>query len=220
MDDDSAQPWNLPPLDITGDGQFTIRDVPEWLLHLLFLPGDIAIALLSRYLPAVANFFSLGADDYGGTLSKSVSILAWIVAFVIVGLVINAIRNLDRTLTSYVLGRYEEGKRVLRIARRKLTSWIGMLRQRYREKSPGFAVGEVELEKLEAAVLRCYADIGEARVVAAADVAARLKVSLKQVQTALRQLTDYHLLAPAFGRDEGREGHHITQAGQIYLIEH
>jgi DNA-binding MarR family transcriptional regulator len=188
--------------------------------YLLYLPGDTAIDLLIRNAPALADRLGIGRDDIGGVISLSVSIGAWIVIVIFIGLIVSAIRDFDRALTAYLSSRYGEAKRLLRIQRRKLTSWIGLLRHRRRLKSPGLDVAEVELGKLEAAVLRCHAGVDELHVMAADEVARRLKLSVQQVRKALRSLLEQHLIERSFGTDEGREGHRITRAGQIYLIEH
>lgn len=130
MDEDRANPLELPGLDITGDGAFTLGDVEAWALYLLFLPGDAAIAALVEHVPGLARFLELGANDYGGTLSICLSIVAWLILLIVIGLVWNAIRNLDRALTAYVVGRIDELRRQLRIARRRITSWIGQMRAR------------------------------------------------------------------------------------------
>jgi DNA-binding MarR family transcriptional regulator len=220
MDPDRAQPWNLPGLDINQDGRFSLGDIWAWAVQLLFLPGDAAIAALVTYLPKLAAFLELGPDDYGGTLSVAVSVAIWLVVLILAGLVANFIRNFDQALTTYIAIRYNDGKRGIRIFRRRFTSWIGYLRQQRRARERGVIVGELDLERFDSTVLRCFADSGEVNILAAADVANRLKVSLRQVQSALRRLTEYHLVERAFGTDEGRDGHHITRAGQIYLIEH
>lgn len=220
MDEDRLDPLDLPGLDITGDGQFTVADLPAWGMHVLGLPGDAALALLIRHAPGLAQFLELGTDDYGGTVSIVISAVAWLAALIVLGLVVNAIRNLYHRLGSYLIGRWNELLRLARITRRRITSRIGMLRQRRAANAPSYAVGELELERLDAAVLRCFANVGEMRVLVAADVAATLKVSLRQVQTALRRLGEHRLIEPAFGTGGGREGHLITRAGQIYLIEH
>lgn len=197
-----------------------LDDTFERLTYLLYLPGDAAIDLLTRHAPALAKALGIGPQDTGGAISLALSVGTWLVLLILVGLTINWIRDVDRALTAYIGSRFAEARRQLRILRRRLTSWIGLLRQRHLSKSSGVAVAELELNKLESAVLRCYGGAGELRVVAADDVAARLKISVSQVKTVLRQLMDYRLVERAFGTDEGRDGHHITRAGQIYLIEH
>jgi len=220
MDPDSAQPWDLPGLDITGDGRFSLGDVSAWAIHLFFLPGDAAIAALAAYAPPIASFLELGPDDFGGTVSISISVLAWLIALILVGLAVNLVRNFDQALTHWLVSRYRDAQRAIRILRRRFTSWLGLLRQRRQARSPSIIVGDLKLEAFDASVLRCYANAGEVNILAATDIAERLRVSLRQVQAALRRLTEFHLVERAFGTDEGREGHHITRAGQIYLLEH
>jgi hypothetical protein len=220
MNDDQNPTLTLPELDINADGHFTISDVGEWTIYLLHLPGDLAIAFVIRFVPALATFLELGPANYGGTLSLFISILTWSVAIIAVGLVVNAIRNLDRWVTNWIVGHLREGMRVLRVLRRRLVIAVGTIRRKREASASNVIVSEVDLENFDAAVLRCYADVGDRRILCADDVARVLKASLRQVQHALRRLGDYRLIEPASRADGRDDGHTITQAGQIYLIEH
>lgn len=216
---DTAEALLWPALDITGDGRFSIDDVGAWAWHLLFLPGDALLSLVIVHAPAIARFLELGNDDYGGTVSRVLAVVFWLVAYLAIALVINAIRNIDRTVTSWLSGRYTALRRELRVLRRRFTSWVGLMRSRRREQSEAIAVVEIELEALEARVLRCFANAGEMRVLAAAEVAESLKLTLRQAQAVIGRLIDFRLVERALGTDAGRDGHHITRAGQIYLLE-
>jgi hypothetical protein len=219
MDDDGVPGLNLPGLDFNADGQITVTDVGQWIMQVLLLPGDLALSLLMQHLAFVASFFELDKSDFGGTVSITLSILFWIIVLIMIGLGLNAIRNFDRWLTSWSLGRIREGRRICRVVRRKFTSWVGQLRQRRLAQVDEVEVGEVDLEAFDAAVLRCYGSAGEMRVLAIDEVARSLQASLQRVKAALRRLGDYHLVEPAFGTSNGRNAHQITRAGQIYLIE-
>lgn len=73
--------WGL-RWDMTGDGAFTISDVYLLLISLFFYPGDVVVyALLGS---SVGNFFEMTAASYGGGFSFLVSILFWLVVFLIV----------------------------------------------------------------------------------------------------------------------------------------
>jgi len=219
MDDERQQALTLPGLDLNGDGQFTIRDVGEWFIAVLTYPGDAALSLLMRHAPAFSQFLEIGNDDLGGTLSLCLSALFWLTTVMALGIAINVIRNIDRRLTNWCAGRFSEAAISIRVARRRLTSWIGQIRQRRRAGAGAISVTEVAIEKFDAAVLRRYANVGEMRVLAAEDVADALSCSPRKVRSALLRLRDFRLVEPGFGTDGGREGYQITQAGQIYLIE-
>jgi hypothetical protein len=191
MDDDRLLALDWPGIDFNGDGQFTLLDVPELAIAWLLFPGDAAIDLLLRYAPAVTEFFELGRNDLGGPVSLCLSAIFWFIALVAITLVVNAIRNLDRRMTAWCTGRIEAGRTALRVVWRRLSCWIGQMRRRREAK----------------------------KELAAEDVATSLRCSLRNVKSALRTLLDYRLVEPAFGTDQGREGHQITRAGQIYLLE-
>ena len=133
--------------------------------------------------------------------------------------IVNTIRNIDHWMTAHIARVGKEGIRRLRVGRRRLTSWIGMLRRRRQLRNEEIVVAEVDLEGFDTAVLRCYGSAGEMRVLSATEVANSLKTSLRHVQVALRRLVEYRFVEPAFGTDGGREAHQITRAGQIYLLE-
>jgi DNA-binding MarR family transcriptional regulator len=195
-----------------------ISNTVDTLLSLLLLPGTAAVDWLARHAPAAAKLLALG--ETGGTITIIVSVLAWLALLILLGVVLESIGKLDRTLTAWVSGFFGEIRRQLRILRRRIVSTIGQYRQRRQAKSLAIDVAEITLERIETAVLRCHAGVGEIRVMAMADVAGVLRVPQSQVSKALVRLREYHLVERAFGTDEGREGHHITRAGQIYLIEH
>ncbi len=219
MNEDGTAAWSLPALDADGSGAITISDVREWLLDVLFLPGDAALGAIMVYLPGVADFFELSPDDYGHLYSKIVSVIFWLLALLVAGLIVNAIRNLDRTLTAWIAHLWQDSLRQLRVVRRRLVSWVGLMRSRQQARRSRVAVGTVSLPSPAAAVLRRYGQVGEAQVVTAGDVAADLRLPSRQIDAAHRMLLELKLIRRGFGTDEGREGYQITQAGQIYLLE-
>jgi len=195
-----------------------IFDIVDTLFEWFLLPGATVTAWLGEHAPAIADFLRLGSDGANQTtISTTVSVVSSVLLVLLLGYLLEVFRNLDRHLTSYVSGRYAECRRLLRILRRRIQSRIGLMRQRARE--PEIIVSEIELERLEASVLRCYGGAGELHVLAANEIAARLRVSKRQVEKVIGRLMDHHLVERAFGTDQGREAHRITRAGQIYLIE-
>lgn len=188
------------------------------LLEWLRLPGTTATAWLGGTAPALADWLGLGPEGANqATIATTIAALSWILLVLLIGYLIECTRNVDRQLTSYVSGRYAEGRRLLRVLRRRIQSTIGQMRQRARE--PDIAVAAVELGQLEAAVLRCYGSAGELRTLASDEIASRLRISLKQVEIVIRRLMENQLVERAFATDEGRHTHRITRAGQIFLIE-
>ena len=192
----------------------------DTLLDWLRLPGEAATAWLIGHVPAVAEL--LAVDDGRGraTLVITLSVLTWLAAVLLAGFIVEKIRDIDRKLTSYVTGRYAESKRQIRILRRRIASYFGALRERKDRVEPVIGVGVITLPQLEARLLRCFGSEGTLRSLSADDIARQLKLSLQPVEAGIRHLLDQHLVERAFGSDEGRETHRITQAGQIYLLEH
>ena len=188
----------------------------EWLRR----PGEIAASWLIERVPAIAELFAVDDGRGRATLAITLAVLAWLAAVLVVGFIVEKIRDFDRRLTSYVTGRYAEAKRQIRILRRRFASAFGKIRERKDRVEPVIGVDVVTLPQLEARLLRCFGSEGALRALTADDIARKLKLALQPVEDGIRHLLQEHLVERAFGTDDGRDTLRITQAGQIYLIEH
>lgn len=216
MDDDRFLD-QLMTLDVSGDGHITFSDVWTWIWQVAVMPGDVVISLLVSYAPPIAEFFELSTDDYGGSMSNFISIASWLLIFVASSIAFNGVRNLDHALTARIVAGYSGFLRIFRVARRRLVSTVAQFRMR-RRKTPGLVVSDVELGPVETTVLKCYASVDELIVLTPRDVAEKLNLKKYQVEQTIRRLCDLHLVEHSLGTDQGQEGHHISQAGQMYLI--
>jgi uncharacterized protein involved in cysteine biosynthesis len=97
---------------------FTISDLVDRAVQLLFWPGDAALGLLLSHAPSVARFLELGREDFGGTLSILISILFWLAVVLLLGTLANFILSFDRRLTAGIAERYRESRRKLLVAAR------------------------------------------------------------------------------------------------------
>jgi hypothetical protein len=75
--------------DMNGDGIVTVSDVWLWVKWLFFYPGDLLLQLIMSYTPALATFFELAPSSFGGWGSGSISIFAWFVILLAIGVVQN-----------------------------------------------------------------------------------------------------------------------------------
>jgi DNA-binding MarR family transcriptional regulator len=192
----------------------------DTLLEWLQLPGETATAWLIEHVSFVTDIFALDDGRGRATLAITLSVLTWIAVALLIGFIVEKIRDLDRKLTSYVSGRYTEARTQLRILRRRIASAFGTLREKQDRVEPVIGVDIVRLPQLEARLLRCFGSEGTLRALSADDIARQLKLALQPVENGIRHLLQEHLVERAFGTDDGRETHRITQAGQIYLLEH
>lgn len=213
-EDDSF--WVRLGADINGDGRFTIGDLGSWSLEILLLPGDAFLYLLINHFPGVAGFFELGNEDYGGVFTIWASVVIWLAAIIVAGSLLNAIRELDRRLTSWALGRYEELKRQLRIARRRVVALINSrLRQ---ERGDDLVVESVSLANVETAVLRCLSGLEDGDVMTLDELATRLRQTRQNLKPVLRRLLELEFIEAGSDAFTKRNGHRIGTAGQMYLL--
>jgi hypothetical protein len=224
MDEDRvASLLELPGFDFDGNGSLTISDAVAWLTHVLLLPGDIALELIMRYAPAAATYLELGPEDYGGVPSLTVSILFWLAVILLLGTIVSAIRDFDRWLSALIGSRLKEAARLTRVARRKISGNISQARQRRQEQREEREIGAptgLTLEVFDAAVLRCYGNVSQMRMIAVDEVAKSLRTSMRKVKEALVRLHEHRLVEPSFGTDHGYDCHQITPAGRSYLTQH
>lgn len=207
--------WSTLSLDADADGRVTIRDLLPWLEHAFFLPGDMLIGLLVAHAPRVAGFLELGPEDVGTALAKGLAVAVWLGGLIVVTFAVGVVRHADRVMTAWIHGRLAGLARASRVLRRRLAGW----RRRRAARAGSISVEAVELDPLEAAVLRCHSGLDELSVMSAAGVAAALKLPERRIEDAARRLRELRLLERGFGTDGGSEGHRITRYGQMYLLE-
>lgn len=217
MADEIAQPEGALRFDMNGDGRFTISDLPVWLGHVFFLPGDWLIWATIRYAEPVARFLELDTDDYGGVLSGALAGLVWLAILVLVLVAYRAVQNVDRALTSAVGRGYSEGRRRLRIG----TALLGQRLRRAREApEPAHETVEfaqdAELSDDELRALRLHAELEAGYALALDELAAALERGRGETSAIVRRLVELRFLHRAAGGDEG-EAHTLTRAGRAYL---
>jgi hypothetical protein len=103
-----------PPNPFLADDASTALALPS-PFELFFLPGDWAIYLIARYVPAAGDWLGLGADLYGTSLAGFISFAVWLVTFI--GLIIlwASIRSFDRAVTRSIAAGYAEVRRRVRM---------------------------------------------------------------------------------------------------------
>jgi hypothetical protein len=211
---DDVSLWVRIGADVNGDGRFTVSDIGSWGLEILVLPGNVFLYLVINHLPRVAEFFELGTEDFGGVVAIWAAVLIWLAAIIVAGSLLSAIRDLDRRLTSWALGRWEELKRLLRVLRRRVAGLIA----RRRASSEDLVVETVDLAGIETAVLRCLSRIDDGDVLTLDEIAASLRRPARDLKPVLRRLIDLGFVQSGSDSFSKKNGHRIGPAGQMYLL--
>lgn len=184
------------------------------LVRLFCLPGDWGIYAIATYLPSVAQWLGLTADDYGSAYSVAVSLVAWAVATMLLIMAWAAVRDFDRAVTRGVSGLASETMRRIR---------LGVARFKYRHGSrrrtePMIEVTEApELGLDEIRVLRLHATLGPGYALAVSDVAERLEARGYQIRGVLERLQGLKLLQATVGGLDGESAYTLTPLGRIIL---
>ena len=199
---------------IGGDARFTISDLGSWALDILILPGNAFVYLLIHHAPAVAEFLELGSTDYGGVFAIGAAVVIWLAAIIAGGTLLSAIRDIDRRLTSWALGRYAELARLVRVLRRRI---LGMISRR-RSKEEDLVVETVSLANVETAVLRCLSSIEDGAVLTIDEIAATLKRPKRELMPVMRRLIELDFIQAGSDSFTRKQGHRIGAAGQMYLL--
>ena len=199
---------------IGADARFTISDLGSWALDILILPGNAFVYLLIHHVPVVAEFLELGSTDYGGVFAIWAAVLIWLAAIIAGGTLLSAIRDIDRRLTSWALGRYAELKRLVRVLRRRI---LGMIARR-RSKEDDLVVETVSLANLETAVLRCLSSIEDGAVLTIDEIAVTLRRPKRELTPVMRRLIELDFIQAGSDSFTRKQGHRIGAAGQMYLL--
>lgn len=72
--------------DMNRDGAFTISDVGDMFFYVLYAPGDGIIYLLSTS-DSARTFFEMTPDSYYSGWSLMLSILGWLIALIMLGVI-------------------------------------------------------------------------------------------------------------------------------------
>jgi hypothetical protein len=184
------------------------------LLPLFCLPGDWAIYVIARYVPAMAEWLGVGAADYGSAYSAAGSFVAWALLTILLIAAWAAVRDFDRAVTGRVSWLYAEARRYIR---------MGIARVKYRtglkpRTEPVIEVTEVEgLGPDEIRVLRVHASVGPGYALAVSDVAERLEARGYEIRSALERLQTLKLLQATVGGLDGETAYTMTPLGRALL---
>jgi DNA-binding MarR family transcriptional regulator len=203
---------------MSTDVQSTLMDVALWLYHGFFLPGDQLLSLLSTHAPGVAKFLALDDAGHGGVVSGFISAVLWFGAIILIAVIYELMRDMDRALAAFVVRLYQELRRLLRVVARRLTI---ALRSYALERQARLARTEVfeqpALSALQLEVLQSQAGLPPGHVSTPSSIARALdmhSVDIEQVLAALRKVS---LVERTVGAGDGEDGYRLTRAGEVFL---
>jgi DNA-binding MarR family transcriptional regulator len=203
---------------MSADVQSALIDLGLWLYHGFFVPGDYLLSLLSAHAPRIAKSLALDAAGHGGVASGLISGVVWLGAIILIGVVYELIRDLDRALTAYVGRLYEELQRTGRVVARR----VGIAFRSYALKRQArLARTEVSeqraLTTLEFEILQSHAELPPGHLLTPSDIASELDMRSADVEQALATLRKLSLVERTFGAGDGEDGYRLTRPGEVFL---
>jgi hypothetical protein len=202
-------------------GEITVSGAVAWLERLFFLPGDWLLWALAAHAPHAASFLKLSSAHYGGAFAGIVSAMAWIAAFVIVGTIYSAVRDLDRALTQRLANLYGDARARLRVAARlvvyRLRKVAGKTEQRRRQE-PVLELSEhADLAAEELKILHAHLGLTPGFALPVSDVAVVLRARKADAERVLAKLARLDLLRSTIGGLDGESAYTLTPAGRAFL---
>jgi len=202
--------------DANGDGRLTFGDVPHWLTHLFFLPGDWAVWAIARYTPFAA-FAGGDSPSYGGFASGFIALVFWFLVLALLGAGYSYVVDFDRRATRVSARVYDEMRRLLRVASRLLRAGWHRRAARVESSSLEFAT-DIELGALETQVLRELVELAPGYAAAAGELARALRLRTDEVRVPLEVLVERRLAIRTLGGAEGESGYAVSVAGRAALV--
>jgi hypothetical protein len=206
----------------TGGGEhLTIAHLVNDLHRLVFLPGDLFIWAMTKHAVPFARLLGVGPNDYGGVWSGFVSACAWVVAFVSVAIVIQAIVDFDRRVTSAMqrlLGTVALRVRIARtLARQRFRGWLANRGRPAKQEQEAFA-DEIEISPAQLEVLRLHAKLPPGCLLGVSEAASEAGTRVSAMKTLLERLHGLGLLGRSLGVADGEDAYALTRAGMALLV--
>lgn len=203
---------------MSADIQSALMDATHWLYHGFFVPGDRLLSFLGTYAPGVAKFLALDDAHHGGVLSGFISAVIWLGAIILIAVLYELIRELDRVLTAFVIRLYQELRRLLRVVARRLTI---ALRSYALERQARLSRTEVfeqpALSALQLEVLQFHAGLPPGHLSTPSSIASSLDMRSADVEQVLAALRKVSLVERTLGAGDGEDGYRLTRAGEVLL---
>jgi hypothetical protein len=201
--------------DANGDGRLTLGDVPSWLAHFFFLPGDWTLWALAKYAPPLASLLTDGAPAYGQLVSGFIAAVFWSIVLV-AGTGYSYVVEMDRRATNAFGRLFAHVRRVVRVAARLLRT---SLRRDPRDASSALDfTTQVELTALEVRVLRQLAELAPGYTAPPHEVAQALRLRVDEVRAPLDALVRQRLAIRTLGGAEGESGYALSSPGRAALL--
>jgi DNA-binding MarR family transcriptional regulator len=203
---------------MSANVQSALIDLGLWLYHGFFVPGDYLLSLLSTHAPRVAKFLALDAAGHGSMQSGLISGVVWLGAIILILVVCELIRDLDRALTAFVGRLYQELQRTVRVVARRLAI---AFRSRALKRQARLARTEVfeqrALTALELEILQSHAELPPGYLLTPSDIASALDMRSADVEKVLAMLRKLSLVECTFGAGDGEDGYRLTRPGEVFL---
>lgn len=189
----------------------------DWLLEILLLPGKALVYLLVNYTPPVADFFALRTDETG-TVTITASAVIWLAAIVLTGTLLTKIREIDRSLTAWIIAGFNDIRRHIRVFKRRITSSLVLRFGRKSNEDDDLVLASVQLANIETSVLRCLSRIDDGAIMTTQEMATVLARPERELRKVLQRLVELGLIERRSDRWTSNDGHCIATAGQMYLL--
>jgi len=197
--------------------QTALIDFVLWLYHGFFLPGDRLLPLLNEHAPRASTFL-LDATGHGKVLSGIISSVAWLGAVVLIVAICRFIRDLDRTLTAFIVRLYQELQRALRVLARRLSIAFRSYALERETRLPRTEVSEQPaLTALQLEILRSLAGLPPAHLLTPNEIASTRDIHSSDVEQVLAALRKLSLVERTLGGGDGEDGYCLTRAGEVLL---
>ncbi len=193
---------------MSAEIQSALIDIVLWLYHAFFMPGD-------RFL---AKFPGLDVAGHGRVVSGLLSAALWLGAILLIVGAYRLIRDLDRTLTSFVARLYEELQRAWRVVARRMTIAVRSFALERRARLARTEVLELPaLSALQLRILELHSGLPPAHLLTSSDITRELQMRSADVNVVLGTLRKLSLVERTLGADDGEHGYRLTRAGEVLL---
>jgi hypothetical protein len=203
--------YAAPPNPFASDSVLALQSLQQ----AFFLPGDWAIYVVARHVPAAAEALGLSPALYGSAVSASLSLVGWSSIVIALLVALGAVRDFDRFVTGKIGALYSEACRRVRMA--LVLARYRRARQRPQPEPVVTVTEDLDLSRDELRVLQLHATVAPGYALAVSEVATQLRARGFQLHAPLERLTRLALLETTLGGLDDETAYTLTPAGRALL---
>ena len=200
---------------MTNQLQTIFQSAGDAFVNALVWPGHAAVSYFIKIAPATSEKLGIVGDAAATNSVVVLSILFWTCSVLAIWLTHRLMRNIVRiSVSTYSTVAFRFAELVYSI-KTSITCRLKMFR-RHTVTSASDPTGQLEMDDLDMAVLRCAAAAGPGFSISAPELAEQLTLRPRKIQKCLEKLSQNKILSTVIGSTDGYSNYCLSDYGAAF----